>query len=523
MKDSNDQSISALPNVELPIGWSLTKINDIVDYDGLFKDGDWVESKDQDPNGNVRLIQLADIGDGFYRNKSDRFLTYDKAIELNCSFLESEDILIARMPDPLGRTCIFPGDPKPCVTAVDVCIVRTGKQGANHNWLMYIVNSPDFRTTIESLQSGSTRKRISRKNLSKIEFPLPPLPEQRRIVTKIEELFTQLDAGVSALEKSRAQLKRYRQSVLKAAVEGKLTEEWRRSHPDVEPASVLLERIEREREKSGRGRHKKLQPLDVSELPELPVEWEWTRLDFLAALKGGITKDSKRKSNNSRSIPYLRVANVQRGFLDLREIKEIEAPKSVISELLLEPGDILFTEGGDRDKLGRGWIWQGELPECIHQNHVFRARLYSNDVSNKFVSWFGNTYGQRYFMREGKQTTNLASINLTKLRGFPVSLPPKEEQKEIVSEIECRLSVADQTEANLEANLRRAARLRQSILKKAFRGELMPQDPSDEPASVLLERIRMERSQARPINNRGQARRGRGRPRKTAAVQTELI
>jgi type I restriction enzyme S subunit len=380
----------------------------------------------------------------------------------------------------------------------------------------------NFRS-LQKLGAGSTVPGIDRESILNIPLPLPPLPEQRRIVAKIEELFTQLDAGVSALEKAQAQLRRYRQSVLKAAVEGKLTEEWRRGHPDAEPASVLLERIGQEREKSGKGRGKKLPPLDTSGLPELPEGWEWTRLEFMAALKGGITKDSKRKSNNSRTIPYLRVANVQRGYLDLGQIKEIEAPESVISELLLEPGDILFTEGGDRDKLGRGWIWQGELPECIHQNHVFRARLYSNDVSNKFVSWFGNTYGQRYFMREGKQTTNLASINLTKLRGFPVPLPPKIEQKEIVSEIERRLSVADQTEATLEANLKRAARLRQSILKKAFRGELVPQDPSDEPASALLERIRAERAIARPAKNRGRAARSRGRPRKNAAAQTELI
>jgi len=111
----------------------------------------------------------------------------------------------------------------------------------------------------------------------------------------------------------------------------------------------------------------------------------------------------------------------------------------------------------------------------------------------------------------------------TQLAEFVFPLPPLPEQHEIVSEIERRLSVADQTEATLEANLKRAVRLRQSILKKAFRGELVPQNPNDEPASVLLERIRMERSQTRPINNRGQARRGRGRPRKPAAVQLELI
>ena len=104
-------------------------------------------------------------------------------------------------------------------------------------------------------------------------------------------------------------------------------------------------------------------------------------------------------------MPYLRVANVQRGYLDLSEVKQIDAPRFDIEDLRLQLGDILFNQGGDRDKLGRGWIWEGQLPECIYQNHVFRARLYSDELSPKLVSWWGNTFGRAYFLREGKQTT----------------------------------------------------------------------------------------------------------------------
>jgi type I restriction enzyme S subunit len=163
---------------------------------------------------------------------------------------------------------------------------------------------------------------------------------------------------------------------------------------------------------------------------------------------------------------------------------------------------VLFTEGGDRDKLGRGWIWNGELTECIHQNHVFRARLYSADVEPKLISWFGNAFGQVWFMEQGKQTTNLASINLTKLSAFPVPLPPLEEQRFIVEEVERRLSVVKEVETEVEANLKRASRLRQAILKRAFEGKLVPQDPSDEPASELLERIRAERERRGPAKRR---------------------
>ena len=144
--------------------------------------------------------------------------------------------------------------------------------------------------------------------------------------------------------------------------------------------------------------------------------------------------DKKRQDPTARSVPYLRVANVQRGYLDLAEVKLIEAAAADIAELRLVPGDVLFNEGGDRDKLGRGWIWEGQLPECIHQNHVFRARLHSEELSGKLISWWGNTFGKDYFLREGKQTTNLASINRTKLAAFPVPLLLLAEQDRIVAE-----------------------------------------------------------------------------------------
>ena len=129
----------------LPQGWAKATIGDMIAVDGLFGDGDWVESKDQDPDGDVRLIQLADIGDGAFRNRSERFLTGAKADELGCTFLERGDLLIARMPRPLGRACMFPGDPKRSVTAVDVCIVRTGEASVDQRWLMFATNSPHIR------------------------------------------------------------------------------------------------------------------------------------------------------------------------------------------------------------------------------------------------------------------------------------------------------------------------------------------------------------------------------------------
>jgi type I restriction enzyme S subunit len=195
---------------------------------------------------------------------------------------------------------------------------------------------------------------------------------------------------------------------------------------------------------------------------------------------------------------------VQRGHLDLENIKQIEATEEEICGLQLMPGDVLLNEGGDRDKLGRGWIWEGQIPECIHQNHVFRVRLNPALAIPKFVSHYANHFGQGYFFEEGKQTTNLASINMNKLRALPVPLPPVGEQEKLVAGVEDYLSLIDNLCDSIRSNLRRSDRLRQAILKKAFEGNLVPQDPNDEPASVLLERIRVARAQtpARPPRKR---------------------
>lgn len=237
---------------------------------------------------------------------------------------------------------------------------------------------------------------------------------------------------------------------------------------------------------------------------KIPSSWVWVTLGEIAKIKGGITKDQKRETVKGRMVPYLRVANVQRGFLDLSEVKLIEASEDVINELSLRAGDVLFTEGGDRDKLGRGWVWNDELPECIHQNHIFCARLLNAGISPKLISWFGNSFGQQYFMKEGKQTTNLASVNLTKLKLFPVPVPPKEEQNRLVEKIE---ELFTQLDAGIDALAKAQAllkRYRASVLKAACEGRLVPteaelarQEGRDyEPADRLLSRILKERRAA---------------------------
>lgn len=344
-----------------------------------------------------------------------------------------------------------------------------------------------FYLVMQSLQFEDKGYSRHFKILSNYLFPLPPLAEQHRIVAKVDRLMALCDelearqqqeragclrlgtASLTALQNAESPEKFgrkwaqvcvafdlildcpenvavLRQTILQLAVQGKLGTQ---SSKD-EPANQILLKIESENNQKKTRVTRKSHPVNRDELSKLPKGWVWTTLDKIAELKGGITKDSHRVVDDGRVVPYLRVANVQNGFLDLRVMKSIEASNSVIAELSLKKDDILFTEGGDRDKLGRGWIWQDELPECIYQNHIFRARLYLKEISPKYISWYGYTQSQNYFMKKGKQTTNLASINMTQLSAFPVALPPLAEQQRIVAKVDALMALCDALESRLK-------------------------------------------------------------------------
>jgi type I restriction enzyme S subunit len=347
---------------------------------------------------------------------------------------------------------------------------------------------------IDRIKTGGSDSglNLTHARFRELQIPVAPITEQRKIVAAIEEQFSRLDAGVAGLERVQQNLKRMRAVVLRSAVTGRLVPQ----HPADGDARCLLEAATDARHtaitKSGR---KVGAPLGFSTdgLPQLPESWHWASLDALAEVVGGATKDSKRETGSDLvEVPYLRVANVQRGYLDLNRVATIRASPKDIERLRLVSGDVLFNEGGDRDKLGRGWVWEGQIDPCIHQNHVFRARLYHPVIDPRLLSWHGNTFGQEWFSKGGKQTTNLASVSKTTLRSFPVPVPPLAEQGRIVKAVESELSVLDAIENIVRINKGRSGHLRSAILSSAFSGELVPQDSNAESASRLLERIATE-------------------------------
>ena len=385
---------------------------------------------------------------------------------------------------------------------------------------------------LEEYVSGTTRPKLTQSALNSIHVPLPPLAEQRRIVAEIETQFTRLDASVAALRRAQANLKRYRASVLKAACEGRLVPtEAELAHSegrDYEAAGVLLERILAERrarwesQEKRRGKYKEPSAPDASAQPELPEGWVWTKVEPLLSLdRSGIKTGPfgsllKKHEHTESGVPIFGIENIREmEFVPGSKIFVTPHKAQELSQYDAREGDILISRSGT----------VGEA--CAVPEGLGDARLSTNLMRLSFMDGYASP---RYFclLFNGSPTvleqvsefcggSTRAFLNGNIIRSLVFPLPPLAEQHRIVAEVERRLSVVQQAEATVEASLARAERLRQSILKQAFSGKLVPQDPDDEPASALLERIRAEREAEAQASAPGKGKSGRRRTRKVTA------
>ena len=350
--------------------------------------------------------------------------------------------------------------------------------------------------------------------LKALSLPLPPSAEQRRIVAKIEELFSELDAGVANLKKARAQLAVYRQALLKHAFEGHLTADWRAQHANqLESGDQLLARIREEREarhqrqikewKAAKARGDEctkpreltpwadLSPSEPADLPPLPTGWIWTPFSNLCQIiRNGISA----KPTGDKGDKILRISAVRPMKVDLDDFRFIQGVGDEYEDYVLEVGDLLFTRyNGSRKFVGVCGHFRG-TERRLFPDKLIQGRLGVESVLPEFVEAAFSCGASRKFVESRIRTTaGQAGVSGGDIKAVPVPVCSLAEQKEIVRFLEESLPNLDALEADIDLNLQKAEALRQSILKKAFAGELVPQDPADEPASELLGRIRAER------------------------------
>lgn len=413
--------------------------------------------------------------------------------------------------------------------------------GVDPAYLKYYLSQDHFRDYLAANVSGvgGSLMRVRPSVLSSYPLPIAPILEQHRIVDSIESYLSRLDAAIAALARVKRNLARYRASVLHAAVTGRLVlteaELARSEGREYESASELLARILTERRrrwedaerakmaaagkapKDDRWKARYAEPVapETEELGELPEGWCWATVDQLSDVTGGLTKNPSRDALSQR-LPYLRVANVYADRLDTSEVSMIGVSVDEMDRLLLRRGDLLVVEGnGSADQIGRVACWDGRINPCVHQNHLIKVRPTQNEMSRWMMCWLLSLRGREQIMTASSSTSGLHTLSLSKVKSIALPLAPLAELQRSVSAIDNALSVADFMTANVVTVLARVLRLRQAILRLAFEGRLVDQSPDDESATVLLERIRAERSASIPTR--------RGRPRRTEIATQEAL
>ncbi len=363
-------------------------------------------------------------------------------------------------------------------------------------YIEYFLQSPFYWQQIADSSSGNTIFNVNAQKMKALVLPLAPYNEQLRIVEAIETQFTRIDEGVRLLQRLRDNLKRYKAAVLKAACEGRLVPQ----DPADEPASDLLKRILRERraqwQAEGRkGKYVEPQPPDTTDLPDLPDGWVWASAEELGNVQLGRQRSPK---NRSKDYPtkYIRAANITESGLDLSDLLDMEFKPHEKEIYRMAYGDIVISEAsGSPDQVGKPAVWRNEIEECCFQNTVIRLRP---TLINSFylLAVFRHFYINGIFARIAAGV-GINHLSAGKFSRIPIPIAPLNEQERIVDEVDRQLSIIEELDTVLKLDFIRAERLRQSILKQAFEGKLVPQDPNDEPASVLLHHIQASRKQGR--------------------------
>lgn len=446
-------------NDTLPKGWIKASLKDVVVSRKGKKPKNLVSEKRE---GYFPYILIDEM-----EGKPIRKYTNDE----NVPIADKNDVLIV-WDGSIGKTATnIKGAIGSTITALTAIVIPA-------KFLEYFLRTA--KPFIEQTSRGTGLQHINPKTFWPLSFPLPPLNEQKRIVSKLDVIIPRIEAVKQRLEKVPNILKLFRQSVLTAAVTGKLTEKWREEHPEMRNTEVLSD--------------KSIKLINKSKYIkewgnfEVPYTWLCAYLGEIADLRLGKMLDGSK--NKGEKIKYLRNVNVRWFKFNLSDLKEIKITKTEKEILSIKNGDIFICEGGEP---GRAAVWKNGENAMTFQKALHRVRFRIPFESDFLVY---NLKVDAYTQKLNRLFTGSTIKHLTgrSLALYPITFPPIEEQKEIVKQVEKLFAWADKVEAHYQKAKEQVDKLTQSVLAKAFRGELVPQDPNDEPAEKLLERILKEKA-----------------------------
>lgn len=479
----------------LPVGWTDATLTEIAQ---IFMG--------QSPASS--LINSDKKGLPFFQGKTeftDVYPLVNKYCEEPSRIAEKDDILLS-VRAPVGP--------------VNIAKVRSGfgrglsairgYTGIDYKFLFYQLRS--IEKHIESLGTGSTFSGINRDKVESLLINIAPQKEQIRIIYKLEELFSELDAGVKELKAAQTKLSQYRQSLLKSAVEGSLTQQWRaqNSAQVQETGEQLLARILKQRreqwlqqklaEFTEKGKTppknwqnnypEPVQPY-TTDLPKLPEGWVWASVDQLAVNKR--YGSSSKTNDDSSGVPVLRMGNIQDGKLDYSNLKYLPVDHKEFPDLLLNDGDLLFNRTNSAELVGKSAIYRDIGKPVSYASYLISVTFTEHFLPEIAAHYINSVLGKKWLAEVMNQTAGQANVNGTKLGDLAIPLPPVTEQLALIQEITNEFDSIDRQVEATALGLKQSEAQRKNILKSAFSGQLVPQDPNDEPASVLLEKIKQER------------------------------
>jgi len=507
----------------LPKGWVMAKLSDmVIDVKKDFVDGPFGSDlkANEYRNEGIPVFKIQNIKAGYFLDKNIQYISVDKAEELKRHSFQLGDIIITKLGEPLGLCCKVPQKYPKGIIVADLMRVRPSEIIVDTNYLTYAINSDRIQDQFKNITKGTTRSRVNLTIVRDIIIPLPPFNEQKRIASKLDEVFSELEKSKEQLNSSLLQLNIYRQSIFKNAFEGNLTKKWRNENTFETSESFLKNlkkqahsRYEKELKfwkseikiwELDKKRKKPIKPTKIVEskplkidelnaLPKIPKNWLWVKNNDLLYYVTSGSRDWK-KYYSSKGAYFIRTQDIKTNSLVIENIACVELPQDVEGKRsLVQKGDLLMTITGAN--VGKIAHINETIPESYVSQSVALIKPINIDLAPYLHIYFQSYAFGAKMISNSVYGVGRPVLNLENIREAPVALPPPKEQLAIVEEIESQLTIIKNLEQTLLNCINKLKELRRSTLKNALEGKLLKQDFEDEPAEFLLDRIKEKRNE----------------------------